>query len=150
QRYGPDTFIRRHRLIVNYTYDLPGPKNNGALKQALGGWTVAGVTTLQSGQNLTPTLTNTSSVFGITTDRPNVSGSCTPSQYVNNSSPNHFNNYINPACFTKPAVFNAADDPLGTGFGNAGIGIVQGPGQFNWDLGVLKKFAFAWPREGAG
>jgi hypothetical protein len=150
QRYGPDTFIRRHRLIANYTYDLPGPRDNGALKQALGGWTVAGVTTLQSGQNLTPTLTNALSVFGITTDRPSVSGSCTPSQYVNSSSPNHFNNYINPACFTKPAVFNAADDALGTGFGNAGIGIIEGPGQFNWDLGVMKKFAFAWPREGAG
>src|SRR5262249_46501135 len=68
----------------------------------------------------------------------------------NNSGPSHFNNYINPACFTNPAVFNAAQDPVGTGFGNAGIGTIEGPRQFNWDMGVMKKLAFAWPREGAG
>jgi len=154
QRYGPDSFIRKHRLIVNYTYDLPGPKNNGALlKPVLGGWTLAGVTTLQSGELLTPRFTNTTNVFGITNtsaDRPSVSGSCTPSQYVNSSGPDHFNNYLNPSCFAKPAIFNPADDPAGTGFGNAGVGIIEGPGQFNWDLGIIKKFAFSWPREGAG
>ena len=150
QRYGPDQFIRKHRLIVNYTYDLPGPKDNGALKQALGGWTVAGVTTLQSGQNLTPLLTNALNVFGITNDRPSVSGACTPGQYVNSSGPSHFKNYFNSACFTKPAVFNPANDPLGTGFGNAGVGILEGPGQFNWDVGIIKKFAVSWPREGTG
>jgi hypothetical protein len=151
QRYGPDSFIRKHRLIVNYTYDLPGPKNNGALlKPVLGGWTLAGVTTVQSGELLTPRLTNPFNVFGITNDRPNVSGSCTPSQYLNSSGSDHFNNYLNPACFANPAVFNPAQDPLATGFGNAGIGIIEGPGQFNWDIGIIKKFAFSWPREGAG
>jgi hypothetical protein len=153
QRYGPDSFIRKHRLIVNYTYDLPGPKNNGMLKQALGGWTVAGVTTVQSGELLTPRMNNIFNVFGISStvpDRPSVSGSCTPSQYVNSSGPDHFQNYLNPACFVTPAAFNPAQDPVATGFGNAGVGIIEGPGQFNWDIGILKKFAFAWPREGAG
>src|SRR5262249_58977521 len=100
-----------------YTYDLPGPKNNGALlKPVLGGWTLAGVTTVQSGQLLTPRFTNTTSVFGITNDRPSVTGNCTPSKYVNSSGPDHFNNYLNPSCFAKPAIFNPAADPAATRF----------------------------------
>jgi hypothetical protein len=146
-RYGPDSFIRRHRFIVNYTYDLPGPAGKGLLaRETLAGWSVSGVTTLQSGQSLTPRFTNSRNVFGITNDRPSLSGACTPGQFVNSG---NFTNYINASCFTTPAVFSA-DDPLGLGFGNAGIGIIGGPAQFNWDIGILKNFPMRWPREGAG
>lgn len=150
QRYGPDEFIRRHRLIVNYTYDLPGPNGGGTFrKETLGGWSLVGVTTVQSGENLSLRFTNALNVFGITNDRASLSGKCTPGQYVNSSAPNHFQNYVNANCFTTPAVFSA-DDPRALGFGNSGVGILEGPGQFNWDLGILKNLSLGWPREGAG
>ena len=52
-RYGPDFFVREHRLIANFTYQFPGPKDLSSLRgQLLGGWHVAGVTTFQSGNHL--------------------------------------------------------------------------------------------------
>ena len=57
-------------------------------------------------------------------------------------------NYINPLCFAAPPVFSA-DDPTALGFGNSGVGILDGPGQHNWDVALLKKFKLGWPREGA-
>lgn len=41
--------------------------------------------------------------------------------------------YINKSAFcTTPAIGN------GTGYGDAGLGILLGPGQFNWDMSLIK------------
>src|SRR4029077_16353694 len=59
QRYGPDLFIRGHRFIINYSYDFPTPfKGHAVAREALGGWSGAGVTTIQSGRHLTVGFTN--------------------------------------------------------------------------------------------
>ena len=42
--------------------------------------------------------------------------------------------YFNKAAFCAPPVIGN-----GTGYGNSGVGIIYGPGQFNWDIAVLKK-----------
>jgi len=148
QRYGPDSFIREHRFIANFTYELPGPKNTRSLLgETIGGWMVAGVATIQSGHPLTLTYNHSAgqpSIFGTAfLDRPSVSGKCTPSQYVNpgsvESNLGGNKTYINTSCFAAPAVFSA-DDPVGVGFGNAGVGILEGPGQQNYDLSLIKKF----------
>ena len=148
QRYGPDGFVRAHRLVVNYTYDFPSPKfANAMLSQAIGGWSVSGVTTAQTGHHLTATYVNNFSVYGITNDRASLSGACSPGHYL---APGHkFNNYINPACFTAPPVFDPTQDPNALGFGNSGVGIIDGPGQFDWDIAIVKKFGLRWPREGS-
>jgi hypothetical protein len=150
QRYGPDFFLRKHRFIVNYSYEFPTPfKEHAFARTALGGWSIAGVTTVQSGRHLTVTFTNGTSVFGTTNDRASLSGTCPLGQYTTGGSvSSHLGNYINPSCFAAPAVFSA-DDPTALGFGNSGVGIVDGPGQNNWDLALLKKFKLGWPREGA-
>ena len=108
---------------------------------------VAGVATIQSGRPLTLTYNHSGgkpSIFGTAfADRPSVSGTCTPSQYVNpgsvESNLGGNKTYINTSCFAAPAVFSA-DDPVGVGFGNAGVGILEGPGQQNYDLSLIKKF----------
>lgn len=155
-RYGPDDFIREHRFVVNYTYELPSPHTKSTfVHQALGGWMLAGVTTIQSGHLLTITYTNTSNIYGINNDRASLSGTCTPSQYVNPGSPSSLagttQHYINTSCFTTPALVNPAP-PMGdgaTGFGNSGVGILEGPGQVNFDIAILKRFPLHWPRESA-
>lgn len=151
QRYGPDEFIREHRFIVNFTYDFPAPfKSNSLARQALGGWSIAGVTTVQSGRHLSVAFTNGTNVFGINNDRASVSGTCQPGHYVASGGvSSHISDYIDASCFTTPAVFSA-DDPTALGFGNAGVGIITGPGQNNWDLALLKKFRFSSSREGFG
>lgn len=151
QRYGPDQFIREHRFIVNFTYDFPTPfKGNSFAQQALGGWSIAGVTTVQSGRHLSVGFTNGTNVFGINNDRASVSGTCQPGHYVASGGvSSHLSDYIDASCFTTPAVFSA-DDPAALGFGNAGVGIITGPGQNNWDLALLKKFRFSSNREDFG
>lgn len=157
QRYGPDNFIRPQRFITNFTYQLPGPKDTHSFKgQALGGWMVAGVVTVQSGDLLTPTynhLAGKPSIFGSSVnDRPSLSGLCGIGNYVNpgsiQSNIGGTKTYINTSCFTDPAVFSA-DDPIGVGFGDAGVGIIDGPGQQNWDLSLIKRFPMTWPKEGS-
>lgn len=148
QRYGPDQFIREHRFIINFTYDFPTPfKDNALARQALGGWSVAGVTTFQSGRHLTVSFTNGTNVFGITNDRASLSGTCQPGHYVASGGvSSHLSDYINTSCFTTPAVFSA-DDPTALGFGNSSVGILTGPGQNNWDIALLKKFRFSSNKE---
>ena len=40
-------------------------------------------------------------------------------------------------------------DGKATTFGNAGAGIVEGPGQRNFDLSLLRKIPVRWPNEAA-
>ena len=58
------------------------------------------------------------------------------------------NNYFNTACFTNPSVIGA--DGIGTGFGDSGTGIVNGPGQANADLALSRSIPIKWPKEGSG
>jgi hypothetical protein len=156
-RYGPDLFVRPHRFITNFTYQIPGPKDVRSFRgEVFGGWMLAGVVTVQSGHPLTLTynhLAGMPSVFGSAADdRPSLSGTCSKGQFVNSGSVGSniggTHTYINTTCFAAPAVFSA-DDPNGVGFGNAGVGILEGPGQQNFDLSLIKRFPLRWPRESA-
>ena len=55
------------------------------------------------------------------------------------------NNYFNASCFLNPPIIGA--DGIGTGFGNTGTGILDGPGQANVDLAISKSLAVNWPIE---
>lgn len=142
QRYGPDAFVRDQRFVLSGVYALPSPKDpRSFLGEALGGWQVGTVTTIQSGQRLTLTETNTFNIFGITSDRAQINPSCTYSQLVNTGSIEHnLNGFFNKSCFPNAFPVIGADGK-GTTFGNSGIGIVRGPGQKNVDFSVIKRFA---------
>jgi hypothetical protein len=142
-RYGPDGFIRPQRLVLSYLYDLPGPKDKLSLKgRALAGWGISGVTTVQSGRRLTLTIFDPNNAFGITggglnPDPAQIASGCTVSQLVTPGSvQSNLNNYFNKKCFTTPPVISADG---ATAFGNAGAGIVPGPGQVNFDFALLKR-----------
>ena len=51
---GNSDYDRRHRLAINYIWDLPGPRH-GWLSQIAGGWQITGVTVVQSGAPFTIT-----------------------------------------------------------------------------------------------
>jgi hypothetical protein len=157
-RYGPDDFIRPHRLVVNFSYELPHPRMESyALKQAFAGWTVAGVVQAQSGHLRSVTFNNGASVYGTIVDRASLSGSCNPPQYVMpGATSGKIGNYINQKCFMAPPIIGDPEfdpntgtvHPLGVGFGNSGVGILQGPGQFNSDLAILKRFSLSSNNDG--
>ena len=47
QQYGISTGYRPQRLVVNYTWDLPFRSQKGLAGKLLGGWNLSGVTTIQ-------------------------------------------------------------------------------------------------------
>jgi len=142
-RYGPASFSRPQRFILSYVYELPWLKSSrGLTRAALAGWSVAGVTTFQSGQPLTILASNTNNVFGINStsgDRAQMAPGCTYGQAVTAGSvTSKILNYFNASCFTKAPVIG--NDGVATGFGNSGVGILRGPAQNNFDISVGKQF----------
>jgi hypothetical protein len=140
ERYGWDNFVRPQRLIVNWVYQFPEPKAGNAFeRKALGGWSLAGVLTIQSGQRLTATATNVQNVLGTLSDRAPASANSCGSKFVNSGSvQKKLNNYINAACFDLANYPVVGDDGIATGFGTSGVGEIVGPDQNNWDLSLAK------------
>jgi hypothetical protein len=143
-RYGWDDFVRPQRFVFSGVYELPGfSQQHSARGKLLGGWSVAGVFTIQSGQRLTPTATNAQNVFGVVTDRAPFSNApgCN-NKFVNSGSvQSKLTKYINTPCFdvnlnTYPII---GADGIGTDFGTSGIGQITGPNQNNWDIALIKR-----------
>ena len=151
--YGPDNFIREHRFVVSYVYELPFfRQQHSVLGRVLGGWRVAGVTVLQSGHRLGVVSTNAFNAFGISGFGGDFAqlGPCTLSQVnTSGSVTDRLNKYINTSCFPVDAsglgVFPVIGaDGVATGFGNTRPGIVHGPDQRNTDLSLIKQFVLPW------
>jgi len=124
---------------------LPSPPR-GVPRAVLGGWSLAGIATIQSGSALTIAQTNSTNVFGISEDRAQLSGTCSKGQLVRGGSvESKLNGYFDASCFTSPPVIGA--DGIGTSFGNSATGIVEGPGQANIDLSFSKTVVLRWPVE---
>lgn len=151
-RYGPDLFIREHRFVASYVYELPFfKKRHDVLGSVLGGWKVAGVTVFQTGHRIPVLNTNATNVYGISAfgqDFGQLASGCTLSQ-VNTPGAvtSKLNKYINTACFTTPPVIG--DDGIATDFGNTRPGIIHAPDQRNTDLSLIKQFHTPWPNEAA-
>jgi len=145
QRWGRASFDRTHRFVFSATWSIPSP-SAGVGRAVLGGWSLAGIATIQSGSALTIADTNSTNVFGISEDRAQLSGSCSNGQLVTRGSiTSKLNTYFNTSCFTTPPVVGA--DGVGTTFGNSATGIVDGPGQANLDLALSKTVMVRWPLE---
>jgi hypothetical protein len=136
QRRGRASFDRTHRMVFSSTWTLPSPTHR--LQQGiLGGWSIAAITTIQSGVALTITNTNSTNVFGINQDRAQLSGVCSKAQLVNGGAvQSKLNRYFNPSCYVTPPVIGA--DGIGTTFGDSATGIVNGPRQANLDIAFSK------------
>ena len=151
-QYGRVSFDRPQRLSVNYSYDLPfGKGTTGIENKVIAGWNVSGVTIAQSGDPLTFESMANGTAYGTSNDSY-LSGSVTAEfcpTYNNGNIKNpggtlaNLQHYFNPAGFcTAPVVpfgdpGSATTGPA-TGFGDSGVGGVLGPGQFNWDISILK------------
>jgi hypothetical protein len=161
QQYGPAAFNRPQRLIIAYVYEIPWHHSTGLSGKLLGGWSVAGVTTLQDGQPFTIVDFNAALFSMFTAVGPfgsdvraeladpvdcNSLGVCKSRIPVatSGSVQSRLNNYINQAAFTDvPCIGgtvqgNCLGSGGGYGFGNSGVGIISGPGQNNWDISVMK------------
>jgi carboxypeptidase family protein len=121
--YGPTSFDRHHIFVTTYTYRLPFlNKSISFIRNSLGGWEVSGITRWQTGQYLTPT--GNSSIGG---RRANATGEPV-------EGPKTIDEWFNTAAFGRPS-----DDSRGI----AGVGVIEGPGRYLWDLSLRKRFSLS-------
>lgn len=145
QRWGRASTDRTHRFVLSETWTLPGPAH-GIQHAFLGGWDLAAVLTIQSGSALTIADTNANNVYGISSDRAQLSGNCTKGQLVRGGAvASKLNGYFHASCFTTPPVIGA--DGIGTAFGNSATGLLNGPGQASVDFAISKATKLPWPVE---
>jgi hypothetical protein len=123
---GSCIYDHRQNFVASLAVDSPSV-GNGFLKKVTGGWQVSPIFTAISGAPLTPTDGGTDiSQTGQGNDRPNVVGG-TP---------------LYPSNQTLGAWFNVgafAKQPTGT-YGNAGRDVIIGPGSWNIDMALDRRF----------
>lgn len=163
-------FDRTHRLQLTYQYNIPG-FTSGRWRQALGHWSLGGLTTFQSGLPVTiGCVSCPSNLFGLSPSStfPNVVGnlgslmlSGAPENFTGKSVFN--SSVLAPTATNQPGTvltgLNAFGGPGSGSFpiggpavktGNAAFGDlgrnvpqVRGPFQQDWDFFVAKDFPFA-------
>jgi len=152
QQYGPVGFSHPQRFVVNYSYDLPFGTHTGALGVLANGWNVSGVTTVQNGTPLTISDQNGGTVYdlgGYDTARAQM---CPGAGYGSMGSSGGITSrlgiggekgYFNTSAFcSEPAAPNSVaafpGGPLPTMYGDSGVGTILGPGDFNFDIALVK------------
>jgi hypothetical protein len=115
----------RHVITMNGVYQLPFAHNN----RYLGGWEVAGIAAARTGLPVNITVSRSASALpdgNTSSQRPNLVPDV-PIYAANQS----INNWFNPAAFSAPA--NGS-------WGNLGRYIANGPGAFEIDSSLQKRF----------
>jgi hypothetical protein len=147
--FGYSEYHQPYNNTTSFVWTLPfgrgqrwGNGASAALDALIGGWTLAGVNRINSGEMVTLTYTAgaTFVVSGIAQDfrgannyRPNVT--CDP--YAQGSAQT-FTNWFNRDCVSVPG------DPSQP-FGNAGRNSVRGPNFWQLDTALSKRFALGGP-----
>ena len=148
--YGVQPTDRRHLFNVAYSIDLGNPvRGNSFLRGAVNGWQLSGITSVQSGANLTLRGGyNSSTNFGMDVSNLVIPGSgigvnnksilgtnaiqlnpivtCDPTSGLGG------HQYINPNCFAPPVNVGENGPTL--------LPTVYGPHYFNSDLALFKNF----------
>lgn len=140
--YGLAAQDIRHRLVVSYIYDLPFGRGKKFLSQSglanavVGGWSVNGITALQSGSPVAMAQTCNRANTNAGTARPDVVGNWQLS--TGRSDAQKVAEYFNTAAFV-----NVCPDLTGPGpfsFSHTARDFVIGPGLQDWDLGISRRF----------
>jgi Carboxypeptidase regulatory-like domain/TonB dependent receptor-like, beta-barrel len=150
QEYGNSDFDVRNRLVINSIYELPIGRGKhflgdaqGFVNQVVGGWQVANIISISSGNWYTVldsngNFANADGGAGGVSQRPDVVGDWNrPGQIA-----------ANPSCVgptkihTPSAWFNtcAFVDPALGSFGDVGRNTVESPGYRTWDFSAFKFF----------
>ncbi len=125
---GLSDFDRTHRVVVNFSYNLPYGRLN---KQIFGDWQVAGVAILQSGTPISILDTSGAALYGTANSRASWSpGATITTAQGSGRTQDRLNRYFNTAAFVRAGNF----------FGDTGRNILRGPIQRNADLSINKKF----------
>jgi hypothetical protein len=121
--YGPVAGLDfRHSFSATAIYNLPGAQMKGLRGLAIGGWKLSDITTLRSGTAVSPGLSISRQGVAVRPDLvagAGISGPKTQAKWFNTG------------------AFQA---PLAGFYGNAGTGIITGPGLVVFDMALYKEF----------
>jgi hypothetical protein len=152
---GPADFNRPQRFIINYVYQFPNIKSDNIFAaKLLTGWSVSGVTTAQTGQPITFIDSEAGAVYGsfeTSTSRAELCPGATYSEILTHGSTvSRLNDYFNASVFCPIPIVGVVGGVGGaTGYGDSKRGPVLGPGQFNWDIAIVKSTKVGGFREDA-
>ena len=148
--YEPNNNYRPHRLVISYLWNLPLGHADGWKRFVVEGWSLSGVTTFQNGSPLTITDGTGGSIFfggqGANSNAQFCAGKTKVDLIGSGPVEDRVNSYFSVkdrasgVLCSPPMIAVAGIGTGGTGFGNAGGGIVLGPGQNNWDMSIAKIF----------
>ena len=162
QQYGLNPNYRPQRLVIIYGWNIPHGHLKGVAEKFLGGWNLSGVTTIQGGQPMSIYDSRGGAIYGMSGSPGNIlsRGQMASGQtYANVATPGglearlggasggcgYFVAIAPPAgctiasAFTNiPVVGQVGGVGGGMGWGNSGVGIILGPGQFNFDTTIAK------------
>jgi hypothetical protein len=139
--YGDVAFTRRHRFISTFVWELPVGKGRRFLNNVnhagdllIGGWELSAITLLQTGPYLTPTFSGADpSGTGV------LSRGVTTTQRPDRIGDGNLDHPTADAYFDRNA-FQKLPNNIGR-FGNAGVGILRGPGTATFSMTLAKRFA---------
>ncbi len=138
---GPSNYDRTHVAFVNFVYQLPffRDSSNRFMKTTVGGWEFSGIITMESGAplNLGVSGNNAASVIPNAGGSSSISNGNRPNVIAPISYPKTVAEWFNPASFAPPACQTGPDC-----WGNLGFDGLRGPGRDNWNLSLIKTFAF--------
>jgi hypothetical protein len=136
---GPDTNVRKHQLRFSYIYELPigrghrlFPNMHRAANAILGGWQFNGITTMLSGQLLSPTFSGV--------DPANTNQTSGRPDRVGDGNIGDIRDRVK-AGLPMWDVSAFVVPQAGRGFyGNSGRWVLVGPGNQTWNAGLSKNF----------
>jgi hypothetical protein len=129
---GDSGFDQRQVFNGSYIYVVPGATSqNRLIKYVLGGWEVAGITTLETGRafNITINFDNANNGARSNSQRPDLVGAPFPSGFTSTYGPG--GSFFNVNAFRVAPSYQ---------FGNLGRNALHGPAFHNTDLGAFKNF----------
>lgn len=121
-------FDVRHRFVCSFLWEIPGPAA-GVGKWLLGGWQTNGIFLAQAGRPFTVVSGQDRALSGTGTQRPNLTGD--PKLDTGRPRDERMARYFDPTKYVLP--------PLGS-YGDAGRNSLIGPGDWNLDFALFKKF----------
>jgi hypothetical protein len=143
--YGPSSFNATH--IASLAYTLHGPKfrgKSGLVQAVAGGWNLAGIFNIRSGQPLNVTIGTDRAMSGTNNQRPIVMGdwSLPSGRSTADEMAAWFNNFGNTSSLNKNcSLAGAAFCAPATGtFGNLTRDALVGPGNVTNNMSVFKQF----------
>jgi hypothetical protein len=148
---GVSDFDRTQRLVINGTWDVPGPDHaaSAAIRKLGSGWSISGIATLQSGLPFSILDSAAGTLFGPSTLF--ATGSLAPGATLadagrSGSVSSRVNVFFNTSAFVRaPSIPGGGvidgKYPVsggGTTFGNLGRNILRGPDQRDFDIAAIK------------